>query len=949
MQIDYKTVLKLKSELNFAAFNGIGSGYAHNLLPEQAIPSSRKTKRWKEACVDAIEQQALVQVQKQVRFRDYRAMTEGRFTYSGTGVGEFHESAFFDEAIRKTREQYNVPTYIKHFDFIGIVTNAISSVYSNIDSKYRVESIDEYSTNEYIRTKTEKLHQYAQQVFMDEVNRILLSRGVDVNKQDFESQEEAQQYQQYIQEQTKALTPIEIEEFMSKNFKVLAVEWAENTLSSDEKDFNLAEDDREHFIDFLLTGRWFRHYRIGYDSYYLERWMPEEVFFSQDIRAKYPQRGEFVGRLTYMSISDILNRFGHKMTLSEQNKISNYWGQRDNYTSYDGGMYAERPVSKSVSPADAVFPKQEVVPFHNYKDHLISLQLEDALGVPGGETLDDEGNVVKRYLPREENDYIEFPNHAKYLRDDIDVRSDLIRVTEGYWRSFRQIAVLIYENELGQLSVEVVSDELLKDFLEDNDIKVNRQVSLEELQKALAKGNLHEYANTITYTYIPEVWQFVKIKGNSTSIKNAMYLDVSPLPFQIRDSRSKLYDVLLPVGGLIDTGIAQKLEPYQVMHNIVMNQNTELLEKELGVFFMFDVTGLTEEYQNMSVTEKLDELRQSIKDTGLAPFDLSRQNTQGNQPNLFARQEVTFTNQMNQRMAMAEYYKSLGLAQVGITPQVLGEMSEYQTAEGVKQGVTASNNLMNNLFDKMDVARSMANEIHLAVAQYCVVNGKDSTIISRKGDGELAFIDIMKEDGELFPLREFGVKPVSNSKDRKITEQIKQYIFTDNTIEKSYNDIITLLSNPVLSELKEKAKQMEQKTNMIRQEAQQNKQALLQQEIDAEKAKEERQYQHEKDMEMLKIQGDLKGKYIDGMSRVSDKNLGIDAYGKVEEAAQRALDNEFASKELGIKEQEFLRKENADSNLNAREEAKLALKNRELDLKEKEIQVTQQGNIINKN
>lgn len=938
----------MKSELNFGFFNGIGAGYAHKILPVQAIPTSQKTERWKKAVADAIEIQGLAQIQRNLRFRDYRAMSEGRFTYSGTGAGEFHESPFFEEHIKKTREEYGVPTYIKHFDFIGLVTNAISSVYSEMDSKYRVESIDEYSTNEYIREKTEKLHKFAQEVFMEEVNRVLLSRGIDPNKQDFQSEEEQQQYQQYLEQQTKALTPKEIEDFMAKNFKVLAVEWAENTLSSDEKDFNLQEDDREHFIDFLLSGRWFRHYRVGYDSYYLERWLPEETFFSQDIRAKYPQRGEFVGRITYMSVSDILNRYGHKMSLNEQDKIANYWGQKNNYFYYNG-TYTERPTGKTVSPMEHIFPQKEVVPFHNYKDHLVSLQLEDALGQPAGQTLDPEGDIVERYLPRQENNFISYPNHSKYLRDDIDVRNDLVRVCEGYWRSFRQIAVLIYENELGMLSVDVVTDELLKDFLEDNKIKTNKTLSISELQSALNKGNLEDYVNTITYTYIPEVWQFVKIKGNNTTIKNAMYLDISPLPFQIRDSRSKLYDVLLPVGGLIDTGIAQKLEPYQVLHNITMNQNTELLEKELGVFFMFDVTGLTEEYQNMTTLEKLEELKQSIKDTALAPFDLSRQNTQGNQPNLFARQELTFTAQMQTRMQMAEYYKAQGLAQVGITPQMLGQMGGYETAEGIKQGAIATQVLMNNLFDKMDVSKSMANEIHLAVAQYAVVNGKDDTIISRKGDGEIAFINIMKEDGEIFPLRKFGVKPVSNSKDRKIVEQIKQYMFADNTMEKSYSDIIELLSNPQLTELKEAALRIEKKSNDLRAEQQQNQQALLKQELDAKAEEKEKEFQHEKDLEMLKIQGDLKGRFIDGMSRVSDKNLSIDAYGRVEEAYQQSIENGFAEQEIGIKQQDFERKQEADKTLNSREQQKLALKQRELDLKEKEINVTQQGNIINKN
>lgn len=937
----------MKSELNYSEFKGIGSGYGRNTLPIQALPSSKKTEKWKKACADALERQGIVQIEQNLRFRDYRAMTEGRFTYAGTGFGEFQDLPWFDKEIRKVRQDKGIPTYIKHFDFIGMIVNALSGVYMELDDKYKVESTDEYFTNEYIRTKTEMLHKYAAQIFQEEINKMLLMRGVDPNKQDFESEEEQQAYQQELQNQAKALTPPEIEQFMAKNFKILAIEWAQNTLTSDKEEFYLTEEDRELFIDYLLTGRWFRHYRVGYDNYTIESWRPEETFFSQDVDARFPQEGEFVGRITTMSTSNIINRFGHLMSTKQIESISNYWNQKS--TDWDTGVNVTRN-SNGVSPIDSVFPQHEIVPFHNYKDHLINTALEDALGQPLGQTLDANGNPTTKWLPRYDED-INFSStaHSSYLRDDIDVRTDAVRVTEGYWRSWKRIGVLIHENKFGSLSVDLVTDDLLEDFIEEQEIKKLRNVSITELQLALKEERLEEYINTITYTYVPEAWKFVKIKGNATTIKDDLYLDVRPLDYQIKGSRSQMYDILLPVGGIIDTGIAVKLEPYQQLHNIVMNQNTELLEKELGVFFMFDITGLPAEYQDQTTQEALYQMRETIKDTGFAVADLSRQNTAGNQPNLFARQEVTFVAQMQQRITMAEYYKQQGFNQIGLTPQLLGQMGTYETAEGVKQGVQASHALINHLFDKMNRAKAKSNELHLAIAQYCAVEGKDKTLITRKGDGELRFIDIMKEDGELFPLRYLGVKPVANSKDRKIVEQIKQYIFADNTIQKSYRDIVDLLSNPVLAEIQETAKKIEVENQKRIQDDRAFQDSQLSKQLEAEAKEKDVERAHEKELKQLDIEGELKGKYIDGMSRVSDKNLELDAYGRVEDAYQQTIENEFQQQGLAIKADDNKRKAETDKLNNQKEMVKIAQKDRELTIKEKALDVQREGNIINKN
>ena len=934
------------SNMNFAMFDGIGTASStYSQIPRQTLKKSEKNNAWKKATVDALERIGIDQLKKNLVFAEWRLMYQGKFTYLGTGISNFQELPWFDKEVRTLRDKVNIPTYIKHFDFIGIVTNALAGIYNDLDDKYRVDSLDEYFTNEYIRQKTEMLHQYAQQTFTEELNKMLRLRGVDPQKNDFKSEEEAQAYKQEVEAQTKALTPQEIEENLSKNFKVVATEWAQNVLTADKKRYYLKEKDRENFVNFLLTGRYFRHYRVGYDSYYIEDWLPEETFFSQDYDIKYPQDGEFAGRIKNVSVHSILNTYGHLMTTKQQEDVGNYWNQsKDNWQGSVGGKRVD----------NKIFPQPTTVPFHNYHDHLINIQLENALGRPlGVKTVTDVDGNEESFsvpIPREMGQSLDFStSFSQNFRDDIDVRTDTVRVTEGYWKSSKRLGVLIHENEFGSLSVDLVEDDLLSDLLKEREIKTLRNISLIDLQKALKDDNLEEYKNTITYIFVPEVWKFVKIRGNGSTLKEDLYLDVRPLDYQIRGENSDLYDLKLPITGIIDVGIASKLEPYQQLHNICMNQITELLEKELGVFFTFDITGLPSEYQNETTQESIFRIRENIKDTGMFGLDLSRQNTQGNNPNIFQRQEVVYATQVQYRWELAKQYKAEGLAQIGITPQILGTPNTYTTAEGVKQGQQASYASLNHYMDKMNTAKAKSMEVHLAIAQYCESEGKEATIITRKGDSELSFLNILKEDGELFSMRKLSVHPETNSTNRNIVQQLQQFILSDNTLQRDFEDVVKITTNPVLVELTQIGKDMRVKADKNVQDQRAFEEQQLKTQIDANTQQQDKERAHEKEMTEMKIEGDIQSAYINSLGRASDKKSDMAGFDRIDEAAKQAMQDNFKEREVALKESTIASKQD-DSKFNRSIELrKLALETEALRLKDKAIEATKQNSLVNKN
>jgi len=71
-----------------------------------------------------------------------------------------------------------------------------------------------------------------------------------------------------------------------------------------------------------------------------------------------------------------------------------------------------------------------------------------------------EDKTFPDYLPEYGNN-TNNQHHSQYLRDDIDVRTDLVQVTEAYWRSYKRIGLITYANEQGAIVQMMVTDDVM--------------------------------------------------------------------------------------------------------------------------------------------------------------------------------------------------------------------------------------------------------------------------------------------------------------------------------------------------------------------------------------------------------------------------------------------------------------------------------------------------------
>ena len=746
---------------------------------------------------------------------------------------------------------------------------------------------------------------------------------------------------QSLQQQKDALiSPEVMEKDMNKNWKTKAAEWAQKTLEQDRDRFEMDEMNNEEITDYILTGRFFRHYHIGYDFYRPELWSPMTTFFSEDVNIKYPQDGEYVGRIHYLSPSDIIDRWGSKLTAEQQQKLSGYYNKNldTNATGREGNSFR--------SLMNNNFSKQQYVPFEGYYEYDLTLQLQDAFDMPLGQStvINEDGttsNQATWFSRLNNNNNTNSNYYAKQLRGDIDVRSDLIQITEGYWRSYQRIGILNYITKEGIPDQEIVTDDLIKDFLIENGIKKLTKVTLEEVES-------NPEPNTIAFTYMPQIRWGVKVNSGNSYLPDDIYIGGEALDYQIKGD-SNIYDMKLPVAGIIGNSTAKKLRPFIVMYNICMNQIFNLLEKEIGTFLLFDVNYLPSEYKdNVDTRQTLEMLREAAVEIGIVPIDTKKQNMQGagQGMNTFMSQSITFTDQINNRMNLAERYKLLALEQIGINPQRIGTASEYSTAEGIKQGLTASYAQTEPLFSAMATANKKATHVHLVVAQYCQKNYKDVSYYYTKSDGEKTFIEL---SDPYFPLRHFGIVATNNSNDKKELENLKNLMLQNNTMGNDMLGYAQIIKSKTITQLLAVGRQ-----NRIEAEAKENVQRQHEQELADKQIEALRiEKQTERDWNAEQNERDretkLEEESINAYGRASSNDSNMEGYDRIANATQQALENNLKSDEFGMKQNQATFKQKESQTKQDLDERKLNLQEQALQVQRDKIRAQTDISIRNKN
>lgn len=268
-------------------------------MPAQKLPMSKKTKEWKEACVDYI-------------------IGHANFEGGGTGNGR--------SRIEEMQTYYNLYNSIYDEKDLLYVTNpfkqndgfpATAQDYNIIKPKIDLllgEETKRPFNFKVVRTSdiaTSEMQDKAKQMLQDYVMASIMSKM---------GPEEAQKFQEGLQS-GEIQTPEQIHKYITRDYKDIAETAAYHSLSYLKNKLNITHEFFKGWKDALIAGEEIYYVGIINGDPYLERVNPLYFSYDQTSDLEFIHESSWCCRKMIMSATEIYDRFYDKMTEKQLNDI----------------------------------------------------------------------------------------------------------------------------------------------------------------------------------------------------------------------------------------------------------------------------------------------------------------------------------------------------------------------------------------------------------------------------------------------------------------------------------------------------------------------------------------------------------------------------------------------------------------------------------------------------
>jgi hypothetical protein len=755
-------------------------------IPAQMLSYKKKVKdnkKWAKETVDSLEALGRRHYIENLRFAENYQMLNGQFIWHHY----FEEEGYKDWLTMLTRE-FEIPSTLRHYDIIGKVVN-------NITEKRVEEIFEDDDTNEYVRTQTRLMHESIKADINREIKEQLMAQGIDPDKQDFASEDEAMQYHDEVLKMAQAMTPPQIQKYMATSWQSQGEIWGMHQLKVDRERYKLQEMERKEMKDMLVSDRCFRHYYLTGEGYMQETWNPINTFFHSSPDVDWAQDGDYVGRMMYMTRSDIIQKYGWKMKTKDIERMENLDTEYEGKSDLSG------------------FPYNVYAPFEDYKAYT---QIVQNTGY----------DPLSKIPVMNDSNLLALTGRLPYM----DRGAGLYRVTEVYWMSQQKVGKVVYKDE--------ETGQLVKANVDENFI-------VPEGWKE-KKGDYFEgdEENTVYWTWANQAWKGIKI-AYSLADDDAIYLDLNPCEFQFKGDYNP-FDAKLPVCGRIfnnrnaqSMGLVDYMKPHQVGHNVCMNQLYQLLEKEVGIFAVWD-TSFFNTMKDWGGEDSWDKIALVAKELGHVFGDTSPQNTKGANPGnqLPKIINMELTAQMLSRAKLADYFEQKAMAQLGISPQMMGEVKATETKSGIDTAVSQTQLNVQRYYSDFFEYKQRCLTMSLDIAQYVQAKKKDITIMYTKSDASREFI---RMTGTELLLRNMHVYVVNSQELLRHMEMIRAMFMNNNTTNASALDLVEIITANSPAAIKAKLAEVLQKQESKEQEQMQMKQQEMQQNAQVAQMQEEKE------------------------------------------------------------------------------------------------------------
>ncbi len=790
--------------------------YTSYHMGPQILPKSKKNEAWKKNKLDKMAEIAERQVNRNGNLLKNYQMIRGVF------IPEFYVTDDgYKDMIASLTTEFELPSYLRHFDIIASTVNTMSGEWQEHPDNYMIRRVDEFGTNEFLRKKKMMIDQFITEQLQIEINTNLIKKGLDPTGESI-PEEERELYIEELNKQRQAMTPPEVEKYMRNSYRDFAEIWATNKMERANDRFNYKLMERTEIEDIFTASKCARHYFVRPTGHKEETWNPVYMFYLISPDEYRLEKSEVIGRKFKATYSDVISRYGHRMTKKEIESL-------DDNSDITGGHILDGKVNAYGIDYNAI------IPFLDYPEY--KLQQETLGFSPGIAPSDEVYNAI-----------------MGNTSDSSSILNGLFDVVEGYFRNKERYGLLKYENpETGLVENVFVSE----DFIVPNFIKVVNNAP-----------NAKRDVNTICWSYQDIIYEGVRISGKN--LKEPIYLGGEPLEYQPHEPDNK-FDLLMPVVGLLynhrnsnGSSVVDLMTSDQIGHNVVMNQGMQLLQRELGRFLIMDPRMIPnmKDWGGERGWEKFTEVAKTL---GISFADTSPEKLKGaNGGNNFPRMiDMDETQRIMGRFKLAEMFEMAAKRRIGMSDQRLGDIGSSETAEGVKQSINKSYNQTRSYFTDFSDYIKRTKRMSLQFYQYC--DSKKDTIRLNMGisEEERSFIDVA---GNELSYADLDLIISDNQEDLRKMQLMKNLFMTNPNVATDPLDLYAVINANAPVQMR----QQFEKSKADRDAAAQREQQLKQQELEQFTQINQEKTLWEKEKHYTTLESNEKKAYIQSFGRQLD-------------------------------------------------------------------------------
>lgn len=778
------------------------SGVYH-ILPPQMVSLRDKLpnkdgepSKWAKETLNALGRIARIQYNRKRKYLTNYKLINGEFVPNEY----FNENNDEFDLINQVEKDLDIPSFIRNYDIISQPFNTLVGELSELPDLFEVEGKGDMIESDRLKVKNKMFEEWFNSEVKKRVLGELIQKGIDPENPDAVQNEEQMQQLQEMQAQiASTYTPPEIEQFIKKSFRHKLESWASTELQDQLVRFNIKKLQRTEYSDLLAVAERYRHIYTDAFGLRVESKNPLNVFSHKSPEVEYVQDGDYAGFIEFMSVPAIIDRYGHLMNKKQLDKLQKQW--RSAYKSDKLGKTADGSNINYLNPLG--LPYQTSLPTLNRAFNEFA------------PWMDRIGNTPLVILDETEMSKItgngDFANYG------------ILTVIHAYWKSQKKIGKLYWINPETQIEEKLLVDETF--YIPDYVKEVEGNIMFRK----------EDEVNTITWTWINEVWRGIKIDNyfTNTVLTEPIYIDIRPNDLQFK-GELYVYGAKLPIGGQYannrntkPTSLVDRLKPFQFFYNVLMNQCFHYLQTEILPFVVMDtkIIPKDKDWGGENRIEKWIELGQRL---GITPADTSLENTkgEGSQGGQYPREvNLDRSSRIAARLQMAAAIRQLALEQVGISQQRLGDVKSSETATGINQSISRSYTQTASWFEMFFECEREILQMQIDAAQYLQSKKLDIGNIEINSFSTDGLLEINNNDFNLYQLHVYVYK--SQEEKRKL--QYAQKLAEMNTTNTPMSERILMGTSTDIKDIVMKLKEAEAK-----QDAQiQQQQGIEQQKIQA--------------------------------------------------------------------------------------------------------------------